>query len=368
MRRRFWSAPRLPERHRCVELSRDAWASTSSAVLLLLVLVVPDAASAVEDYSDPEIEPLYLAESIGTDRLTQQYAPIPFNATWAIVRHMGDVGTPQLEQQIANRVLSDRSEKTGLTVPIHPFFGRGLYQRGYEDDPARGTNVYQIVDRSFGWHINTYQFDYEEGIECPIAFPECSGGPNIVYTRRFDPPLDPWPTPSSEFTLQVRMKMPWVHYETGTSGTPAAQVSFVYYLLHPSTGHLIAAIVNLFDTRPFDQVGWERVSDDGVTPFVSSDLRDLQPDGRAYRYVNRSPFSSRSANRWRWSGEKFFRAHVGVNQLQAIIDDTNSPGHYAEYRVIEALVLIEAFPRLTGDVSFAGSLRNFELYRFHDGD
>lgn len=338
------------------------------AILPALLLLLSGHLAAVEDYSNPQIEPLYLAESIGTHRLAEQYAPIPFNSTWAIVRHMGDVGTPQLEQQIANRVLSDRSNKTGLTVPLHPFLGRGQYQRGYEDDPARGTNVYQVFGRAFGWHVNTYQFGYEQPIECPPAFPDCSGGPNIVYTRRFDPPLDPWRTPSSDFTMQVYMKLPWVHYDSSSGSTPAAQISFVYYLEHSQTGHLIASVVNLFDTRPFDQVGRERVSDDGVTPFVSSDLQDLQPDGTPYRYVIRSPYSARSVNRWRWSGERFFRAHVGVDQLQAIIEDTNSPGHYSDYRVIEALVLIEAFPRLTGDISFAGSLRNFELYRFHDGD
>jgi len=51
-----------------------------------------------------------------------------------------------------------------------------------------------------------------------------------------------------------------------------------------------------------------------------------------------------------------------------LVDDTNSPGHDSERRVIEALFPIEAFPRLTGDVFFAGALRNFDLYRFHDED
>ena len=331
-----------------------------------LALLLPLTAWSVEDYDNPQIEPLYLAESIYPSRLAQQYEPIPPNETWARVRHMGDVGTSQLEQQIANRVDSDRSNKTGLSVPALPFLGRGFFQRGFEDDPARGTNVYQVAGTSFGWHINTYQFSHALPIECPPGFEVCGGGPNIAYSRSFDPLLDPWRTPSSEFTMQVYVKLPQVHYDP--ESPPAAQVSFLYYLVHPPTGYLIAGLINLFDTRPFEQVGFERVGSDGITAFVSSDLRDAQPDGTPYRYMTRSPFSAQGANRWRWEEEKFFRAHISVEQLQAIIDDAGAPGLPSEYRVLEASILIEAFPRLTNDVSLGGSLKDFELYRFHDGD
>jgi hypothetical protein len=331
-----------------------------------LASLLPVTTWSVEDYNNPQIEPLYLAEAIQPNRLAQQYEPIPVNETWARIRHMGDVGTAQLEQQIANRVYSDRSAKTGLTVPALPFFGRGYYQRGFEDDPARGTNVYQVLGTAFGWHINTYQFGHERPIECPPGFEVCGGGPNIAYSRAFDPPLDPWRSPSSEFTLQVYLKLPQVHYDPEIP--TAAQVSFLYYLIHPETGYLIAGLINLFDTRPFDQVGFERVGSDGITAFVTSDLRDAQPDGAPYRYMTRSPFSAPGANRWRWAEEKFLRAHVSVEHLQAIIDDAGAPGVPSEYRVLEASILIEVFPRITGDVSLGGSLRNFALYRFHDGD
>jgi hypothetical protein len=346
--------------------SRPSAARRTGWAAVLVALLLPLSAWSVEDYNNPQIEPLYFAESILPDRLASQYAPIPPNQTWARVRHMGDVGTPQLEQQIANRVFSDRSNKTGLSVPVLPVLGRGFYQRGFEDDPARGTNVYQVVGRSFGWHVNTYQFSHELPIECPPGFEVCGGGPNIAYSRAFDPPLDPWRTPSSEFTLQVYLKLPQVHYDPETP--TAGQVSFLYYLVHPETGYLIAGLINLFDTRPFEQVGFERVGSDGITAFVTSDLRDAQPDGTPYRYMNRSPFSSPGANRWRWEEEKFFRAHVSVEQLQAIIDDAGAPGTPDEYRVLEASILIEVFPRITGNLSLGGSLRNFELYRFHDGE
>jgi hypothetical protein len=328
--------------------------------------LLPTAAWSVEDYDNPQIEALYYAESILPDRLAQQYEPIPPNETWARVRHMGEVGTLQLEQQITNRVYSDRSGKTGLSVPALPVLGRGFYQRGYEDDASRGTNVYQVAGTSFGWHINTFQFGHELPIECPPGFEACSGGPNIAYSRVFEPLLDPWRSPSSEFTMQVYLKLPQVHYDPDSSA--AAQVSFLYYLVHPPTGYLIAGLINLFDTRPFEQMGFERLGSDGVTAFVTSDLRDAQPDGAPYRYMTRSPFSTRGANRWRWEEEKFFRAHISVEQLQAIIDDAGAPGVPSEYRVLEASILIEAFPRLTDDVSLGGSLRNFELYRFHDGE
>jgi len=333
-----------------------------SAVLILAFAVQ---AHGVEDYNNPVIEPLALAEAIWPERLTSQYTPIPDNETWVRVRHMGDVGTPQLEQQVANPVNSDRSDKTGLAIPVLPGLTLGRFQRGFEDDPGRGTNVYQVFGTSFGWQLNSFQFSSLLPIECPEAFPACSGGPNIAYSRRFSPPLNPWPTPSSELTLQTHMKLPHVHYRPGPVPA-AAQISFLYYLEHQPTGFLLAGIINLFDTRPFETVGFERVASDGITAFVSSDLRARQPDGTANRYVTRSPFSARSSNRFRWEGERFFRAHVSLDNLNNILADTGAPGTPEEYRLIEASVFIEAFPRKTGDVSFAGSFRNFALYRFYD--
>ncbi len=239
-----------------------------------------------------------------------------------------------------------------------------MFQRGFVDDPEFGSNVYQVFGRAFGWHINTFQFSHALPVECPPAFPDCSGGPNIAYGRRFSPGLDAWPTQSSAFTLQVFLKLPWVHYSF-LDDPGVAQVSLVYIAQHEPTGQLIGALINLFDTRPYDDVGWECAGFDGILAFVSSDLRDSQPDGSTCRYVTRSPESSPSQNRWRWEGERFFRAHVSWENFENVIYDTQSPGIPSEYRVIESSVLIEVFPRRSPDVSVAGSLRNFELYRVH---
>lgn len=334
---------------------------------LVSTLAFTPAALAVEDYANPQIEPLYQAEPVYPDRIVVQYDRVPANKTWIRVRHMGDVGTPELLEQVSHPVQSDRSLKTGLVLPSPFLIPRGRFQRGFKDDPEGGTNVYQAFGRQFGWHINTFQFSHEQPIECPPAFPACSGGPNITYARRFEPGLDPWRTPSSEFTLQVYLKLPKVHYVVEDQ-IPAGQVSFLYYLEHQPTGYLIAGIVNLFDSRPFSATGRERVSDDGITAFVSSDLRNRQPDGSPYRYVTRSPYSQPSRNRYGWKEERFFRAHVSHENLEAILEDANAPGIPGEYRVISSSILIEVFPRITGNISMAGSLRNFELYRFHDGD
>lgn len=352
------------------------------AIVLLGAGLPVTTAHALEDYANPGIEPLALAEPIRVDRLAAQYQAVPVNETWVHVRHMGDVGTDELARQIANPVGSDRSGKTGFLPPVPALClpgigclggGLGQAQRGYVDDPARGTNVYQVWGTGFGWHVNTFQFGHERPIECPAGFDACGGGPNIAYGRTFDPGLDAWPTADSEFTMQVFMKLPFVHYGTVPGErTPAAQVSFLYYLEHPPTGHLVAGLVNLFDTRTFDTVGFERSASDGITAFVSSDLRDVQPDGRPNRYVVRSPYSASSRNRYAWrdaQGEAsalFLRAHVPRESLRHILDDTGSPGRPGEYRVFAAFILIEAFPRVTGDVSFAGSFRDFALYRFYE--
>ena len=334
-------------------------------ILLFLLVVCTARAFAVQDYDQATYEPLYIAEPIFANRLTSQYTLVPPNETWIHVRHMGDSGTEALSQQIANRVDSDRSAKTGLELPNLPYVGRWMFQRGFIDDPEYGLNVYQVFGRAFGWHINTFQFSHALPIECPPAFPDCRGGPNIAYGRRFYPGLDAWKTRSSEFTLQVYLKLPWVHYEFPAE-PGVAQVSLVYIAQHEPTGQVIGGIINLFDTRPRQEVGWECAGFDGILGFVSSDLRDTQPDGSTCRYVTRSPDSSTSQNRWRWEGERFFRAHVSWENFENVLYDTQSPGIPSEYRVIESAVLIEVFPRLSADVSIAGSLRNFELYRVHD--
>jgi hypothetical protein len=167
--------------------------------------------------------------------------------------------------------------------------------------------------------------------------------------------------------LQLYLKLPAMHYNPGPV-RPAAQISMLYYLQHQPTGFFLGGLINLFDTRPFDEVGFERTANDGITAFVASTLRDAQPDGTPYRYMTRSPFSAPSVDRYRWEDERFFRAHVSREQLQSMLEDTQAPGTVEEYRLIEVAVLIEAFPRLTGDSSMGGSLRSFEVYRFHDGD
>ncbi len=345
---------------------------TRSPRLLSLALLLPALAApalAVEDYALAQFEPLYESEAILPERIATQYQEVPANQTWVRIRHMGDQGTDQLTQQAANPVASDRSQKTGLFIPEDSLIPRHLFQRGFEDRPALGTNVYQVYGHGFGWHVNTFRFAHEGPIECPELAPECQGGPNIDYGRTFDPPLDPWPTPSSELTLQVRMSLPFAHHGLGAvENPPAAQVSFLYYLVHPETGYYIAGLVNLFDSRPFERVGQESVGSDNITAFVSSDLRDAQPDGQPYRYVTRSPYSSISRNRWAWQDERFFRAHVSRENLANLLADANAPGVAEDYRLYSASILIEAFPEQTGDISLAGSLRKFSVYRAHDGD
>jgi hypothetical protein len=335
-------------------------------LLTTAALFTTGPALAVEDYTKPQIEALYLAESLLPNRLVTQYTPTPPNQTWIYIRHMGDVGTEEHEQQIAHRVYSDRSAMTGLDVGHHPLVARWFFQRGYVDIPEYGFNVYQVYGRSFGWHVNTWSFGHDWPIECPELFPECQGGPNIAYSRAFTPGLEPWRTNSSEFTMQVYIRLPWVHYDH--DDPPVAQINLGYYLVHKPTGYGIAGLIGLFDTRPHRDCENEGVSTDGISTFVASQLGDAQPNGEPYRFATRSPYSWPTQFRYRWDGERFFRAHITWENLENILEEAEAPGIPSEYEVVEAFVLIEAFPRWAGNVSFAGSLRYFELYRFHDDD
>lgn len=348
-----------------------------SCAFALLVLATGSAALAVDSYPNAQFTPLHTAECVSaTNRIVPQYTSVPNDAVYMHVRHMGIPGSVELANQVANSVTWDPSSLTGFQLP--GYYYRYLYQRGYKNDPVLGTNVFQLYCRSAGFLINTYQFNHNGQIECPVGLPDCSGGPNVAYSRSFSQPIQVWDSPDDELTLQGYFKLPHIHHDNdGTQGV--GQLTMFYTLQDPTSGVVIFGLMGLYDSRPLDtncsgtMVGCEFQGDDGVaSAFFSSPLRSQQANGAALELATKSPYSATFQPQWGWSAERFYRGHVKYEQMQTIaarLQGLGASQNPEDWRLSAVGVLAEVFPgpaQNLNNIVVGGSFRYFEAYRAHD--
>lgn len=360
-----------------VELNRRRLMRILAATALLAVL--PGHAFAVNDYADAQLTPLYASESIGVRRLLPEYAlqkppawlPPP-NATYVYVRGMGDPGTTELEHEVTNTVNWDASFYTG-------FRPNGFYwyrsQRGYANfGPPFGTNVFQVQGHYAGFLINTWSFSHTEPTLTPWGAQD--GGPHLAYERRFSPEIEVFRDDSSELTLQVYFKLPWLLLGRNSA---SAQAILFYYLTDITSGFRFAGVIQFFDSRPWGIFnGREALRTDSHDYFVSSPLARRTSDDQTLRYATMSPYSDSIQNGVEWTADKFFRAHVSQDNLASIIDDLQSqPGVTGisadpnDWRLLRAGVLVEiGFPdpetMADENISVGGSLHHFEIYEAYE--
>jgi hypothetical protein len=333
----------------------------------------------VTDYARAQFTPIYTAESIGADRLLPEYAfqqppawlPPP-NKTFVYVRGMGDPGTEELENEVANIVGWDASVFTGFR-PKGPYWY--LSQKGYANEGwPTGTNVFQVQGYRAGFLINTYQFSHTQRTTTPWGAED--GGPHIAYERRFSPTKEIFRDPSSELTLQVYFKLPWLLIGQGSA---SAQAILFYYLIDSTSGFRFAGVMEFFDSRPLgDFNGYEALRTDSHDYYVSSPLSRRTFDKKALRYATKSPFSRPIQNSKTWTSYKFFRAHLSQENLLNIIEDlqtiegvTGISEDPKDWRLLRAGVLVEiAFPNretmANDNISVGGSLHHFEIFEAHD--
>lgn len=349
------------------------------AVCVFVAAVIPAIANAVSDYANAEFNPIYTSEPIGVDRLVSEYAfqqppdwvPPP-NKTWYYVRGMGDPGTDELLNQVANLVDWDASVYTGFRPE-----GTELAQaqRGYRNlGPPIGTNAFQVQGHHAGFLINTHGFSHTLPTTTPWG--EEDGGPHIAYERRFSPEKEIFSDPSSELTLQTYFKLPWLFFGQNTA---VAQAILFYYLVDITSGFRFAGVMQFFDSRPWGQFnGFERLRSDSQDYYVSTPLSDRTFDELVPRYATRSPYSQSIQNGVTWSSDKFFRAHVSYENMLNIIEDiARQPGVFGisndpqDWRLLRAGVLVEIGfpnPETMGEmnISVGGSLHHFEIYEARD--
>lgn len=344
-----------------------------------LLAILPAYAHAVTDYARAQFTPIYTAESIGVNRLLPEYAlqqppdwlPPP-NATFVYVRGMGDPGTEELENEVANTVTWDASFYTGFR-PNGPYWYRS--QKGYANlGPPIGTNVFQVQGHYAGFLINTYSFSHTVPTTTPWGAQD--GGPHMAYERRFSPTKEIFKDPSSELTLQVAFKLPWLLFGRDTA---SAQAILFYYLVDITSGFRFAGVIQFFDSRPWGHFnGLESLRTDSHDYYVSSPLNSRTFDNKTPRYATMSPYSKPIQNGVEWTSDKFFRAHVSRDNLVSIIEDLKSLEGITgisedpnDWRLLRAGVLMEiGFPSpetmADDNISVGGSLHHFEIYEARD--
>lgn len=331
--------------------------------LLLGLLVFTPALALGFDFPSARFDPLHQPQClrINDGHLLSQYQQSSAN-TVMNVRHMGEPGSVELEEQVANPVRWDPSPFTGLQIPWHR---RASEQRGFRDDARKGSSVFQLSCEATGFLINTFQFEHASGeIECPDAFPDCRGGPNVTRSRRFQPSKPIFTRPDSLFTLQTLMALPYVHWGQNPA---VGQVALYAYFEEPESEIIFAWLIQLYDSRSWGDFNGDTLAAyDGVTAFASAPLSPVLANGETNPFVTISPYSARMHNRYGYQGERFYRAHLAAGQFSSIlealqIDASHDP---QDWRLLEVGVLTEI--GWNGDpgsnIVLGGSIRGLGAY------
>ena len=356
----------------------------TSLLRLLLVLVVllpytvPQLAFSIENYANAKFSAISPAQCIYPHtHMTKQFdllknSVYPRNTRFFTIRHIGEPGTVELQNAIRNPVTWDVGMYSGMSMD----YGlRPDYQRGHRNDGLAGTSAFQLLCKSAGFLINTFQFNHQSGkVECPKGFPECQGGPHaIIYEELGEDGPFVFNNPGSELTLQVYAKLPFVHW----MGNPAVAQQYMFAtFVDQTTGSLLAWVVQFYDSRPFgDGNGHSFVSDDGIMTFVSTPIAATLATGQANPYVTQSPFSAGMHNRYGWGhSERFYRVHLKREQMVRMLQGANFsrmgrdqimvsefPEDWSLYAIgIAAEISWNGDP--SSDISIGGSWRHFEAF------
>lgn len=289
---------------------------------------------------------------------------VPFNEFNLIVRYLGD-------DAVAQEVFYPVEVYTGFA----PQGERALTQRGSLDlPPPIGSSAFQLECMSGGMMLNTWWFLY--GLNPPGAGPHAAF--EYKWTIAEDTPLtpgldpgarawnptavSPWRTETSDLVAQASLRAAWFlpADRNDVPGSPVAQLSLVFYLMHRATRDQIPYVVLAYDNR-VSEVFSESLGCDASTspclPFVSTRFLDALPDPatgvmKPLRYATKSPYSAASSAEL-WDELKFFRVHISKENLLNAIDVINRfryaqgapllPREPEDYLLIKIAVLSEVF-------------------------
>lgn len=288
-------------------------------------------------------------------------AAAPANATYMRVQHIGDPGTEELAQEIANPVTWDVGALSGFR-PRDP----GGSQRGYRDaasfDPA---SAFQLECGHAGFVIDTWRFSH--------ASPLFGEGPSVTIGRDLAPQPVAFPAPGWTLRIEAQVAVPWIANQATPVSAGTAQVSFFYYALDTTSGTAFAHLLALYENRApgVGGSGVEATGNDGVTAFVTSPLLATSADGSPVRFARAAPGSDAMHFVAPWSEPRFFAAEISRDAFASLLATLRASGlaqlspDPTDYRVMLFGVLGEVFPG-TGDannVAIGASVSNLALSR-----
>lgn len=277
------------------------------------------------------------------------HSAVPFNAFNLIVRYLG-------ENAVAREVLYPVEVYTGFT----PSDDRTLTQRGALDlPPPAGSSAFQLDCIAGGAMLNTWLFPY--GLNPAGAGPHAAFEykwtipPETLRTPGLDPgaraqsytAVSPWRTATSDLVVQASLRAAWFLPvdRDDIPGSPVAQLSLVFYVMHRISGEQIVYVVSAYDNRLSEVFSEQLGCDVSVVPclpFVSTRFLAAVPDPltgamRSLRYATKSPYSAVSSAEL-WDELKFFRIHVSRQNLLNAIDAIN------EFRQMQGTPLLSRAP------------------------
>jgi hypothetical protein len=244
----------------------------------------------------------------GPDHIIAEAADASANQTYVRVQHIGDAGTDELRDEVANIVTWDVGAMTGLRV-------NAFFQRGHRDAPPPvAASAFQLSCESAGFFINSSQFSH--------GLPLFGEGPSATIGRSLGPPLAPFENANSAFTIQARVAVPTSQSPNRTVDNGVAQVSFFYYARDRTSRLAIAHVIGLHDNRPAGTGGSgdEFLSYDGNVAFAGSPLAATDSRGNAVRFARVAPGSATIRTARAWDEAELFRAEVGYAQFKAMLD------------------------------------------------
>ena len=257
------------------------------------------------DYSDARYRVVSVPDCVDAANVIAEFATAPTNATYMRVQHIGDPGSAELAGEIAGVVTWDVGTLSGFGVPVPSY---ASVQRGYRDvGPPDPGSAFQLGCDGAGFVMNSRRFSH--------TVPLTLEGPSVSVARDLDPPAAVFGNATSALTIEGRVSVPWVQFDSPPVTDGTAQVSFFYYARDATTGITFAHTIALFDNRPpgVNGAGAETVSADAYTAFVASPL------SAAARFVTASPASAQAQFVTGWSDRRFFRAHVSYAQFEAML-------------------------------------------------
>jgi hypothetical protein len=270
----------------------------------------------------------------------------------AVVGYWGDPGTDELNFQVANRATWKVDSLLNMPDPTRKL--------GYGDNGLLGTSATVLNCDEAGFFLNTFQFNHTQPVR--------GGGPTGQLKKKVSFPQAIFTTVQGDLIIQGLIRHPFHHWnDVGAVG----QISLLYYVqplycpayasgLCPAadtTNNIpaFAHLLGIYESRYPN--GYDETSqNDTVTNFFSSPLVDQLPNGKAPKYVKKSPYSFAYSGGGAsvWKEARFFRGEISYAQMKAMINEVRagnptialqtSPDP-TDWGIVLVGGLLETFPR-----------------------